>query len=142
MFGLLKKAAAPAAEQLAPAPIAPRDPQHSFQLQVKTISLADEARTIRRVERKLKRAEPHFPALKETRESLRLHRKEEVASESRATALAHAFLKGKPYKTVEAKRHSDPDWKAIERMVKSYADVLDLREFEAWKAAAGKPDKR
>jgi hypothetical protein len=119
-------------------------PHHSFPLQVKLISLADESRTIRRIEHKLKRAQKNWPKLKAERESLRDHRKDDVASSSRATALAYGFLKGKPYKAIEARRFTDPDWKSIERMVKTYAAVgTDLtKQLEAWKAEAGKPDSK
>jgi hypothetical protein len=145
MFGLKKK---PVAEIAVASPTVSTNavaPHHSFKLQIKLISLADESRTIRRVEGKLKRAEPYHQHLHETRLSLREHRKDVVACASRETHLAYGFLKGKTYKAIEPKRFTDPNWKEIQRMIQAYGDapLSDLNaQFEIWKLAAGNPDRR
>lgn len=79
-------------------------------MKVKIISLADEARTIRRLEK----------TNKYSRHALRLHRINEVRSEARAALLAYAFLKGKAYKNIEKSAHTPPDWKRVEALVRKY----------------------
>jgi hypothetical protein len=83
----------------------------SIELKIKFNSLQAEAYIIRNEERKLrKRIEKkklrtdqpvaEFGELS-TFNSIKLHRKWNVRNEQRATHLARAFLKGKPYKEVE-----------------------------------------
>jgi len=79
-------------------------------LKVKIISLADEARTIRRLEK----------VQKASRVSLREHRVKEVRNEARAAQLAYAFLRGKAYKDCESSTHTSPDWKRVEALVLKY----------------------
>lgn len=85
-----------------------------YQLKVKTVSLADEGRTIHKMERKLlnkiKRVTNPIRKriLVNAHNSLRDHRLFVVRTESRATHLARAFLSGKAYSDVEHNASSNP----------------------------------
>ena len=79
-------------------------------LKVKLCSLADEARTIKRMEAK---KESH-------REGLHLHRVGIVRYESRLTHLAYGFLGGRDYLTIENKAYELPDWARVKKMVSEY----------------------
>lgn len=70
-------------------------------LKIKAKSLAAEARIIRREERRFKGWK---------RESLQMHRRGIVRDTARATYLAIAFMKGRPYADLEAK--CDPHYRA------------------------------
>lgn len=72
--------------------------------------MADEARTIRRLEKR-----NIF-----SRQSLYLHRINDVRKEARAALLAYAFLKGTPYRDCERNPKSEPNWKRVEDLVKKY----------------------
>jgi len=86
-------------------------------LKVKVISLADEARTIRKEENKAK-------ALGETRLLLGLmdHRKGVVRPEARAALLAYGFLRGVPYHKMEKRCKEEPDWKRVKRLASKFGD--------------------
>lgn len=83
----------------------------SIELKVKAKVLAEEARIIRKEERKAK-AKASWEKLKQnfrqarveydTLESLNCHRKFVVRPEARATHLARAYISGKTYEEVEA----------------------------------------
>jgi hypothetical protein len=78
---------------------------------VKINSLAEEARIIRKEEKRCGSRDSD-------RGSLRFHRTGIVRSEQRATLLAYAFMRGVPYSAVE--RNARPvEAKAIERICKS-----------------------
>ena len=110
----------------------------SVELKIKSINLAQEAILIRRFERKLKKSrnwnesQQHGVIAKSHHDkmcSLSHHRRWVVRNQSRATFLALAFMKGRPYKTVEHKAdenfvryHILPK---IVEMVKKY-HTLDL----------------
>lgn len=79
-------------------------------LKVKIISLADEARTIRRLEKKAGYQ----------RTSLRDHRVRDVRSEARASIIAYNFLRGKSYDSFEKAVKNPPDWKRVEKLVSKY----------------------
>lgn len=122
----------------------------SIQLRIKLLSLSSEARHIRRWERRLLAAarSGKAPDAKDRFWSIRNHRKDDIAPEARATGLAHGFLRGRAYKTMEQRRYSDPDWAAIQRMATEYgrldADKFTFtkEEWKAWRDAAGVPDQR
>lgn len=123
----------------------------SIQLRIKIISLADEARHIRRWENRLKKAargrgtgeNPERPELKEAFWSLREHRQCVVSTEARYSILAHGFLRGKPYKVLEQRRYSDPYWVRVEEIARKFGgNAYDKDAFTAWRAAAGEPDQR
>ena len=75
-----------------------------IKLKIKAKSLAEEAKIIRKEERKLLDIPKNSEyAISET--ELTFHRKWDVRNEARATQLAIAYLKGKKYKDVERKIH-------------------------------------
>jgi len=111
----------------------------SLELRIKGFTLAQEARIIRRYERRLAKAARYVPLLGAKRESLYRHRKDVVQPEARATYLAFGFLRGMPYSSIEQKRYTDPDWAKIETMVNRYGegDSRDrLQRFASWKDSA------
>ena len=106
----------------------------SIELKIKAISLADEARTIRRFERAQRRL-----GNLEKYVSLRSHRINEVRQEARATHLARAYIAGKTYKSVEqkvkkGKELSSHDHTRIKNMVWKYGGYApDLKDkIKAW----------
>lgn len=84
-------------------------------LKVKLKSLAAEAKIIRAEEKKAKKYKNQ-----ELLSGLELHRKDVVRSAARHTLLAYAFIRGVPYKKVEAKCAKAPDLKRIMAMVQKY----------------------
>jgi hypothetical protein len=80
-------------------------------LKVKIKSLAAEARIIRHEERKSRG---------QLRNDLANHRKGIVRREARNTQLAYGYLRGRSYRQLEHSCHRQPDWEAVERMVKRY----------------------
>jgi len=86
-------------------------------LKVKLKSLAEEAKIIRKEEKKNPRLYLE----------LRMHRIGIVRTEARATLLAYAFLRGRLYKQLEAKYHDGckPDWAKVEAMVRKYGKSFD-----------------
>lgn len=80
-------------------------------LRVKLKSLAEEARIIRREEQRT------FGAL---REELHRHRVDKVRKVARDTHVAYGLIRGKAIDQIEPGRKSDPDWEAVEKMVKKY----------------------
>jgi hypothetical protein len=118
---------------------------HSVELRIKAMSLAAEARIIRRQEKRLFKAARHHPGCRDKAEDLFWHRLDDVRPEARDTFLAYGFLKSRPYKDIEAKRYSDPDWDNIARMIDKYGmgDIRDrMQHFERWKSEAGEPAPR
>ena len=115
-------------------------------LKVKYASLAEEAKIIRRLERKaLKRARrvkawsEQYPLTNDAKvfQSLRCHRKEVVRPEARSTHLAYGFLRGRDYKQIESKCYNQPDWPRIEKLIEKYGegDKRDLMQrFSEWKS--------
>lgn len=93
-------------------------------LKIKIKSLSQEARIIRDEERK-----PFYDrddcGYSPSQEGLHNHRVTVVRRETRHTLLAYAFIRGVPYKRVEAKCHEAPDWKAVKRMVAKYGPSGD-----------------
>lgn len=86
-------------------------------LKVKAKSLAEEARIIRKEERRAKGLRDH----------LRDHRTGVVRSEARATLLAYGFLRGRTLEQVETRAKTKPDWDKVWSMVRRYClDPVDL----------------
>lgn len=90
-------------------------------LKVKIKSLQEEAKIIRKEERRNE----------DFKKGLREHRKKIVRPESRHTHLAYAFLRGRPYKTVEPKAHTEPDWIRARKMVERYGVVWEENQTMA-----------
>ena len=100
-------------------------------LKIKCKSLAAEAKIIRREEHR-------WPKGSEVRKGLFYHRILDVRRESRSACLAYGFLRGRSYKSMEAKAYTQPDWKRVQSLVEKYSgeDVRDVRQrFSAWKDA-------
>lgn len=91
-------------------------------LKVKIKSLAAEARIIRHEERKSRG---------QLRNDLAAHRKGIVRREARSSQLAYGYLRGRPYRKLEPTCHRQPDWTAVERMVKKYGRLQ--QPIEEWK---------
>ncbi len=72
-------------------------------LKMKLLSLAAEARIIRREEQ-------HWPGEHPIRYGLHEHRILVVRREARSTCLTYDFLRSRPYRTLEATCHRQPDW--------------------------------
>lgn len=79
-------------------------------LKVKIKSLAEEARIIKKEEKR----NPHL------QNYLYRHRIDVVRREARNSLLAYAIIRGKAYNDVETNPQSPPNWLAIEAMVKKY----------------------
>ncbi len=90
-----------------------------IRLKVKIRSLADEARTIRKEERK-----PHKDmddvGYSDERRGLWIHRTGLVRREARHALLAYGFIRGRRYRQMEAECEIEPDWRAVQRLVAKY----------------------
>lgn len=128
-------------------------PFKSYQLLIKTRSLALEGALIHQNETRLKRkiarakASSHpdrdktIDRLRADRASLNHHRRYHVRGYARSAFLAYGFLKGRSYAEMEAKRYSDPRWDAIEAMILKHGaragNAQALKQsFEQWKQEA------
>lgn len=103
-------------------------------LRVKLKSLAAEARIIRREEARNKRL----------RYELSEYRRGVVRAAARNTQLAYAFLKGRTYRSIEAKATTPPNWKEVERMVSQYGvqrDYENQSHAEHEKAVAAQSER-
>ena len=102
------------------------------ELRVKVRSLAEEARIIRHEERralgKERWASRHGKSSDGTYARLRGHRVHVVRPEARATQLAVAYLRGKPYAEVEGPTSSTPDWSRVGRLVLKYGPWVPQRQ--------------
>lgn len=81
-------------------------------LRIKFMSLAAEARIIRKEEKHTRN--------NTLREELYLHRIKVVRKHARDTHIAYALLRGRTYAQVEPKAYTDPDWPSIVSMLKKY----------------------
>lgn len=114
-------------------------------LKIKGLSLAAEARILKRLERS-RRTHPKL------RESIHLHRVHEVRSEARSSHLALGFLRGRAYSTMEQplinfklqERQPNttktvPNWKRVEQLVRKYglkyfdSEQTLMQRFAEWK---------
>lgn len=103
-------------------------------LKIKIVNLADEARTIRAEERKLK---PHHDGSGYNRPYFGLHdhRVGIVRNAARANLLAYGFLRGRPYSALEGPNTRKPiDWKRVKRIVLRFGG--DPEAFDAWRDEA------
>jgi|AntAceMinimDraft_11_1070367.scaffolds.fasta_scaffold00449_4 hypothetical protein len=132
----------------------------NYELKVKAINLGDEARTIKRFEKKLLdtawyanwqvilreqgRSNGEFQRELEARrdkaragfDKLHQHRIHAVRPEARATNIARGFLRGLVYEEIETNPCSTPNWASVARMVSKYGTLEQRTQFEAWR-----PDK-
>ena len=93
-----------------------RDPGY-FYIKVKLLSLAAEAKIIRKQEQLARHHRDRIRRL-----GLAGHRTGIVRHEARHALLAYAYLRGTPYKTVEAKCHgnSKPDFGKVRNSLEKY----------------------
>jgi len=113
-------------------------------LKIKLLSLAAEARIIRKEEtrmrdtaRRLRKAGKDEAAkgFDAERESAHDHRVKVVRSEARHTHIAYGYLRGRSYLQLE--RSQRPlDWNKIETMVCRYGNTDNKAGFAAWRAGA------
>jgi len=59
------------------------------------------------------------------------HRLHTVQPAARTNHLAYGFLRGRSYSEMEAKARIEPDWKAIEKVVRRFDG--NMADFETWK---------
>ena len=119
----------------------------SIELKVKSKHLSVEAKIIRHEEHKLKRQiewakenSQDWAAKADQWFSLNEHRRWDVRNENRSTFLARAYIAGKPYKSVEAKRELSKEGtfhsKILPRvlaLVKKYDNPnIDIKHIQAW----------
>lgn len=116
-----------------------------IELKVKSMSLAAEARIIRKLEKKFTKRRVRngdfweFPPTDEraipTVNALVHHRKVVVREEARRTLLAYGFIRGRAYEIMENNSVTPVNWKQVEKMVAKHApDTLPL--FAEWAASA------
>ena len=118
----------------------------SVELKVKSKHLSVESQIIRFEERKLRKQikwlrerQLSSNSLEQKWESLNSHRRHDVRNENRATFLARAYLAGKPYSSVEAKRKPEREYdfqtKILPRVVKlvnKYGGKTTIEEIREW----------
>lgn len=104
-------------------------------LRVKIRSLAEEARIIRKEERRF----PKGSRNNEVYFGLHTHRTYDVRNEARHALLAYAFLRHRPYRTVEPKCHTEPLWDRVWTLIKKYGHTQDRNPFNEWRTA--EPEK-
>jgi hypothetical protein len=103
---------------------------------VKIKSLMDEARTIRKEEKRCK-----GPQMEPQRNSLYLHRVKDVRGEQRATFLAYAYSRGVAYSVLERTCNTPIDYKAVKRILKSLAEREEVHVQDLVDWVAGAPAK-
>ncbi len=94
-------------------------------LKVRIKELAEEARIIRKEELKAK-ASKHYAKLN----GLHHHRVQIVRPAARAAQLAYGYLRGRPYRTMEAAPRTEPDWKDVRRIVAKFGDIPNDGDLE------------
>lgn len=102
-------------------------------LKVKIKSLAAESSIIRR-EAAIRKN--RFGGQDAGFKSLQEHRRFDVRNESRSASLAYGFLRGRPYKAMEAKCWTQPDWSRVEKLAIKYGGETSQeikQRFQQWK---------
>ena len=130
---------APIPSVAAPRAALPHPTFRVAELRVKVRSLADEARVIRHEEARAKLAArccsdaENKARHRRTLDSLHLHRVGVVRGAARTAQLAMAFLRGLPYRVVEAKVRpwNEPDVEAIQRTVVRFGGSGGVAEWVA-----------
>lgn len=89
-------------------------------LKIKIKSLAEEAKIIRKEERKTKG---------QLREELYRHRIDVVRAVSRDSLIAYGLIRGKTMDQIEPNRKSEPNWDAIDKMLKKYGDGRQVKDY-------------
>jgi hypothetical protein len=95
-------------------------------LKIKICSLAAEATIIRKHER---RAKPRWQRNgDDTFFRLKSHRTIDVRNEQRAALLAYGYLRGRPYRAIEANCTEWPNWTRVAELVRKYGPELLSKE--------------
>jgi len=96
-------------------------------LKIKLKSLAEEARIIRKEERKLVQSGrgPETGYLSS-------HRKQVVRHAARSTHVAYGYIRGRTYQELEVSAKTEPDWDAIAKMVTKYSHKVDHSDMILW----------
>ena len=103
---------------------------NKIKLKIKAISLADEAKTIKRLEKGCVDKYGTNP--------IYLHRVIDVRNEARATGLARAYIAGKEYKKTEPSRNPDNEYKfekikgRLYRLILKYGDRSCKEKIDNW----------
>ena len=99
-------------------------------LKVKIKSLAEEAKIIRREERKIEN--------QDFRNGLHRHRVVDVRKEARATLIAYGYLCGKTYKQLEPNATKPLDWSKVKSMVQRYSrpELFKVEDLDSWVKSA------
>ena len=107
-------------------------------LKIKIVNLADEARTIRKEERKALEAarEEGTSDLYNVYFGLREHRTGIVRNAARTNLLAYGFLRGRSYAQMEQKTSEAPDFYQVFKVVKRFGTPEDLLRWETWQDEA------
>lgn len=68
---------------------------------------------------------------------LKSHRRRDVRNEARAALLAFGFLRGTPYRAMEAKCWEEPDWPRVAAIVSKYSDrkgpAVAMEYLKVWR---------
>lgn len=104
-------------------------------LKIKVMSLAAEARIIRREEKKWPGQGEKTGAI---RHGLHHHRVWDVRQEARAALVAYGFVRGRTYAAVEGGAKEPPSWGRVLTLVNRYGDnpKVTREELEAWSKVA------
>ena len=111
--------------------------RHSVYLKVKLKSLMEEARIIRKEERKAlegaRQSDDRKPEYYRLYSGLREHRVGIVRQVARESHILYGFMRGRSYRQVERDPKSSPNWSNIEKMALRFGyssrDLLGLREW-------------
>lgn len=115
-------------ERRAFVPLSGDIPMSKTYLKIKIMSLAAEARIIRREEKK-------WPGPHDIRTGLHLHRVHDVRDEARAALLAYGFIRGRAYAQLEANPRTTAVWQRAAALATKYGDrKVVYADFEAWAA--------
>lgn len=105
-------------------------------LKVKICSLAEEARIIRRIERKARQSARWLYRHQQPSDDayrlyfgLKEHRKVDVREEARAALIAYAFLRGRAYRRCETTKR-DPKWNRVYDLVAKYGPNPNKQDAE------------
>jgi hypothetical protein len=106
-------------------------------LKIKLMSLAAEAKIIRRQEQKLvkrrrqlRAAGKEVPETSDVLVSLHNHRTLDVRSEARSAHLAYGYLRGTPYRAMEwrCEDYHQPKWKRVLEIVNKFGSMKHTAE--------------
>jgi len=106
-------------------------------LKIKVTSLAAEQKLIRAEERRFKKRKQGAHPV---REALYFHRTKDIRPELRCANLAYGFLKGIPYKTMETKAYTQPDWTRVRKLAEKFGEDdsrVIAQRYAQWLSEAG-----